>query len=467
MMANVYLISPPYENVYKKLGWKQFREVAQPPLGLAYIASYLQQRGHKTKLFDTTFSAQVLGDIEKHIRDFSPDYVAMTATTPQITSAFIIAEFIKARFPDIKIILGGPHASALPEETVSNKDIDMVVCGEGEITVSEIADNLPRDKINGICYKNGAGRPLVTPPRPLIESLDDLPFPSFEQLPIKKYFYFFPENSVGISTGRGCPHDCSFCASRVINRNHYRARRPEKIVEEVNYLYKKYGITSFIFWEDTFTINRNRVEEICSLIIRYKLPIRWWCTTRADDLTPEMLKRMKSAGCHSIGIGIESGDERVLKATGKGINLSHVKKAVSWAHNLGIKPIGYFILGLPYETPESLRNTLKFAKSLDLYYAQFQMLAPLPGTAIWDTVQTGKLLRCTTNRWEDFTRYGQAIVESDYLTGTQLRNYHKRLVREYYSDPKFIFRTLSSIRSFREFFFYLKKILTLCKVITS
>ncbi|MEI8349271.1 MAG: radical SAM protein [Candidatus Omnitrophota bacterium] len=446
-MARLYLISPPYQDVYKKINYKNFG-VLQPPLGLAYIASYVKRHGHSVMLFDGSFSRDIFKDIKANIAAFNPDFVGITATTPQIASALKIAEYIKNLAPDIKIILGGFHVSALPEQTLTHRYVDIVVCGEGEITISEIIGGKDICDIKGIYFRQ-MDSIRKNAPRPLIEDLDSLPFPLWEGLPVRSYYYF-PEHTVGIISGRGCPYGCSFCASAVIHGNRYRMRSPNNFVDEIELLRKDYGVEYLFFVDETFTINPQRTEEICSIIQKRKISVKWTCDTRVDHVTKDMLRIMKSAGCRSLRIGVESADERVLKMTGKNITLAEAERAISWANELGIKTTAYFILGLPYETPASLDKTLVFSKKLNTDVAQFSMLVPLPGTKIWDIVQEGKILRCTAKEWDEYVRYDKAIVESDLLSASQLLAYQRHIVKSYYLSPLYILKRLGGIRSFRE-----------------
>jgi len=446
-MARIYLVSPPYQSVYKRINYKDFG-VLQPPLGLAYLASYLKSKGHEVMLFDASFSKDIFKDIKAHIDTFNPDFAGITATTPQISSAFTIAEYIKNCAPGAQTILGGFHASALPEEILKCAHIDMVVCGEGEITLSEIVAGKDKNNIPGLCFRQ-LGKIKKTAARPLIEDLDILPFPLWEALPVHAYYYF-PEHAVGIISGRGCPYRCSFCASAVIHGYRYRVRTPGNFVAEIEFLYGQYGVKHLFFVDETFTINPQRTEEICSIIQKKRITVTWTCDTRVDHVTKDILRVMKSAGCRSLRIGVESADEQVLKMTGKNIALSAVEKVVSWAHELGIKTTAYFILGLPYENPSSLAKTLVFAKKLNTDVAQFSMLVPLPGTRVWNITQKRELLRCTAQSWDEYVRYDKAIVESDSISAPQLLAYQRHMVRSYYVRPFYIFRRLCGVRSFRE-----------------
>jgi len=446
-MARVSLISPPYHDVYRKINYKNFG-VLQPPLGLAYIAGYLKKKGHDVRLIDGSFSEDLFSDIKKHVQVFNPEHIGLTATTPKITGALDVAGFIKKLAPSTKTVLGGYHASALPEECVDDPNIDIVVVGEGEETFSEILEKKALEDVKGICFKEG-GSVKTTMPRPLIEDLDSLPFPLWEDLPVNSYYYY-PEKAVGVISGRGCPYECSFCASSVINKRLYRVRSPDNFVDEVEWLHKKFGVKHLFFVDETFTIELKRTGEICSEMMKRKIAVEWTCDTRVDHLTWDILKTMHASGCRGLRIGVESADDLVLKATGKDITLKQVENAVSWAKKLGIKVTTYFLLGLPFETPETLRKDLAFAKKLNTDIAQFSMLAPLPGTRIWDTVKQGKILRCTAKSWKDHVRYDNAIVESDSLSSAELLYWHRKMVRVYYIRFRYIVLKLYSIRSFRE-----------------
>lgn len=461
-MARIYLIAPPYHDVYKNINYKNFG-VVQPPLGLAYIANFIKSHGHCVKIIDTSFCKNVFSDIRTDIAEFKPDFVGISATTPQIANALRIAEYIKKFAPSIKIILGGYHVSALPKESAANQYVDIVVYGEGEITMLEILEGKDLDNISGICFRQNE-EIKINPPRPLIEDLDSLPFPLWEQLPVKEYYYF-PQKAIGVISGRGCPCNCSFCASSVINRRRYRLRSPANFVDEIEWLHKNYRIKNLFFLDETFTINLGRTEDICNLILERKIPIKWTCDTRVDHLTKPILRIMKSAGCQLVRFGVESADDKILKAIGKGITLEQVERVVSWSRELGINTAAYYQLGCPYETPDSLKKTLLFSKKLKTNLSHFSMHVPLPGTQTWEIVKEGKILRCIAKDWGEYIRYDKAIVESDALSADQLLAYYRLMLRSYYFNLSYIFRTLCSIRSFEEFSKLLRAAVVLSKMI--
>ncbi len=430
-MSKVLLVAPPYGNLYgganiKRLNWGFI------PYGLASIAGKLRAESHKVKIIDATCSLNSLNEIEQIIATESPDYLGIGITTPQVTAGLKILEISKKIKSDCITVVGGPHASALPEEILSNnKDIDIVVIGEGEITMSQIAKGEPLSRIKGICYRQNNSI-VKTHPQDLIEDLDELPFPLYEQLPIDRYGTPYMGTSIGIISGRGCPFSCSFCASQVIFGKKYRFRSVSSILKEISWFKEKYNIKSFSFWDDTFTIQKERINKLCEQLIANDFNIKWSCTTRVDCLSFELLKTMKKAGCYVLHLGIESGDELVLEKTKKGITLGQVENAVKWAHDLNIETYGYFILGLPYDTKDTLAKTIEFAKKLKLDYAQFALLTPLPGTEIWELAKEGKILSFTSLDLNKFSRYGKAVIGSANLSQEVLNKYYQKAYFSFY-----------------------------------
>ncbi|MCX5716026.1 MAG: radical SAM protein [Candidatus Omnitrophica bacterium] len=460
-MSKILLIAPPYETLYggsniKKLQWGFI------PYGIASIGGKLRSEGHKVRIVDVTWSLKNLYELKDIIRDESPDYMGVSVTTPQVVVSLEICKMAKRIKPDCTIIVGGPHASALPEEMLLNKDIDIVVYGEGEVTMSLIARGADLPLIKGVYYRD-KGVIVKNEPQPLIEDLDSLPFPLYEQLPIERYGTPYMGRSVGIITGRGCPCNCTFCASKIMFGKKYRFRNVASILKEILWFKQKYGILIFSFWDDTFTINKKEVENLCVQLIENRVNIKWSCTTRVDAISRGLLGLMKKAGCFIVHLGIESGDEVVLNKTRKGITLRQAEAAVKCVRELQIEAYGYFILGLPYETKQTLRRTIEFAKKLKLDYAQFSLLTPLPGTEIWDLAKEGRILRLTTSDFARFNRYGKAVIELPGLTSEELNKYYKKAYIEFYFRWKYVLQVSRKINSLKSIIRYFKMLLNFLK----
>lgn len=456
-MNKILLIAPPYGHLYGRANIRRLRW-GFIPYGLASIAGKLNSEGHNVKIIDATCLVSNWSEIEKIIKNESPHYLGIGITTPQTTCGLKIAEITKKIKPDCITVVGGPHASALPEEMVSDKNIDIVVTGEGEITMSQVVKGVCLTDIKGIYYKKD-NCIVKNHPQELIDNLDTLPLPLYEQLPIERYGTPYMGRSVGIITGRGCAFSCSFCASRVIFGNRCRFRSIGSILEEITWFKNRYDITTFSFWDDTFTIQKDRVEKLCEQLIVNGFNIRWSCTTRVDTLSLKLLRIMKKAGCYVIHLGIESGDEFVLEKTRKGITIEQVENAVKWAQTLNMETYGYFILGLPYESRDTLGKTIKLAKKLKLDYAQFALLTPLPGTEIWELAKQGKVIKFSCSDLTKFSRYGKAIIELPAIPSKVLNRYYRKAYFEFYFRWNYICRTLKKINSLQKLFIYIKMFL--------
>ncbi len=276
-----------------------------------------------------------------------------------------------------------------PEEVAADAGVDFVVYGEGEETLLELVAALEKGgggffHIQGLAYARD-GNVVRTPERPLIRDLDALPFPARHLLELDRYSLAAPDGEpmLTVLSSRGCPYNCSYCFKGIVGRT-YRQRSPESIVAELKHLKSTYGVRNFYFIDDLFTLSTKRLVTISQMIVDEGLDIRWQCLGRVDRVTPESLEAMARGGCREIHYGIESGNPEVLAATGKRISLEQVRQAVAWTAQSGIRSKGYFMLGLPGDTEETMEQTIRFACELDLDEAMFSITTPFPGTRLWD-----------------------------------------------------------------------------------
>jgi len=456
-MAKVLLIAPSMEGLYGKIKLRKFRWGCLP-YGLACIAGFLKQKNHDIRLIDATYEFDNRFQLKSLILNEQPEFVGISVTTPLLIESLYICNFIKENLPQTRTILGGPHPSALPQETMSHPTVDMVVFGEGEYTLQEILEGKDPKDIKGLCYRSN-GEIKMNPARPLIDDLDSLPFPLFEQLPIDRYGLPYMGKSVGIITSRGCPYNCTFCASGVVHGHRSRFRSVDRVLDEISYLKTSFSVNTIIFCDDTFETNIDRVFDFCTKLINRKLNIKWCCTSRANDLTDELLKIMKTSGCKLIHIGIESANQEILDKTGKGINLQKAKETVRRIKMIGLEVYGYFILGLPYETEKTIQETIKFSRDLDFDYAQFSILTPLPGTKVWAIMKEGKALNYLGKDWTDFKRYSKDIfIELEHVSREKLQKYYRKSYRSFYFRLSYLWKTIKKIGSFSDFFRVLKMI---------
>jgi anaerobic magnesium-protoporphyrin IX monomethyl ester cyclase len=443
-MAKVALIAPSYQGLYGKANIRNLRW-GFVPYGLAIIGAVLKQRGHHVRIIDATCSVRSNADIESILLDERPDIVGITVTTPLVNESIRICRFVKARLPQARTVLGGPHPSALPDETALLPGVDIVVCGEGEHAMAETADGRPVAGIRGICYKTDSGI-VRNPARPPIDDLDALPYPLYEQLPLKSYGVPYLEGAIGIVSSRGCPMSCVFCANKVVAPR-YLARGIESVLGEIELLKRDFGVRRICFWDDAFNASMPRLTKMCEEMIRRQLAVEWSCMVIARNLPFDTLRLMRKAGCRIVHLGIESGDERILRSIGKPVDLGEARRITADAARAGIETYGYFMLGLPGETVDSLERTIALAESLPLDYAQFSLLTPLPGTKVWDMARTGTVIRNLARDWDDYRRYGRAVVELPGVGSEQLNAYYRRAYRGFYFRASYIMRRVGMAKS--------------------
>ncbi|GAI67750.1 unnamed protein product [marine sediment metagenome] len=365
------------------------------------------------------------GKIERE----KPSIVGLSACTETYLNALRIAKIVKEVNPEIVTVIGGPHVTFLPIEALENKELDIVVRNEGEVTMLELVNHFIRGApsirgIQGISYRVG-GKVHSSIDRPFISDLDGLPFPARRLFPLS--FYQSPGS---ISSARGCLHQCIFCAAGAMSGGKYRIRTPEGIIGEIRHIRKECGLQSFTFVDDTFTISRSRIHKICKLIKSLGFDIEWQCSTRADTLTGTMLKDMRSAGCYAITLGIESGCQRILDEIRKGINLGQAGKAVRDALKVGIKVFCSFMMPHPGDTIATVRQTREFAKGLAQLGAGVTLAftVPLPGTYLYNNAKALGI-NILSNDWDDFVT-AKPFISTKYLTVNQIENLYKELASE-------------------------------------
>lgn len=441
----ILLINPP-----------QVTKYPQPPLGLAIMAAVLENSGYDVKILD--LPALGLSEISFSgiIQGEKPDVVGITAMTPTINSAISIATKVKEVDASIMVILGGHHATILPEETLrSIPDIDIVVREEGEQTMLQLVKVLDEGSSNmehvlGITYRNGS-YVRSTPTRPILD-LDALPFPAFHLLPTGKYCPHPPFGRLSpfmpIITSRGCPYRCIFCSKSVFGKK-YRAHSRTYVVNEIQYLIEKFHVKEIKFYDDVFTMNKKRAIEICAELKERKIDIPWTCETRVNLVDRKLLRIMKAAGCYAIAYGVESGNQGILNNLKKDITTEQALKAFELTHETGIETVAYFMIGSPGETPETIKETIEFARKLDPDFAQFSITTPYPGTELFDLV--------SREGWmpEEWDKYVYAKLDAGLSTAFEIESFsrqeleawNKKAYISFYLRLSYIWKRLSKMRT--------------------
>lgn len=451
----ILFINPPYTNFegIKESGGHML------PLSFGYLAAYARNKipDLEFDVLDCEVEGLNYQQIEERVKGAKPDLVGITAPTPPMKHVFKISEIIKRIYPDTPIVAGGIHPTVLPKRTLEEgREIDFVVVGEGEITFFELITALKSGRsdfsdITGLCWRRGQ-EIIINPARALIKNLDEVPFAARDIFNLKFYFpaptkKLSEEMATPILTSRGCAFSCVHCISKSIWQGCVRYRSPDTIIAEIEECVNKYHIREFSFCDDTFTINKKRVLEICNKIIEKKLKIYWLCFARVNTIDEEVIRTIKKAGCKKISFGLESGNQRILDLMNKRTTLEQGRTAVKIAKKYGLKTHAGFMLGNIGETEETIKETINFAKSLALDNAIFFITSPFPGTELYRIAESlGQINQDT--KWEAFAplTVQQPILVQNNVTGEELIYWQKKAFRQFYLRPKYIIRKIFQLR---------------------
>ncbi len=440
-----------------------------PHLGLAYLAAVSERRGDQVRVFDLDVEETPLTDF---VREYRPEIVGITSNTPQVKQGWLAARMIKS-VADVPIVQGGPHVSALPEESAARPEIDVVVRGEGEATWIEICQTVERAKagnasfqsrdlldpasgllndILGITYQTWDGKIVHNRNRPAMSDLDTLPFPAYHYFRMERYTSLQPTmdavdqgKSFSLMTSRGCPYRCTFCSQSVMAER-WRARSPESVIKEWRHLVEDLGAQEIGVLDDSANIHRPRLHEISQRLIDGHLNHIPWILIngiRANLVDDELLQHMKNAGLKRLAFGVETGDAEILKSIDKRVTHDQIRAAFKSAKKAGLETVGFFIIGLPGDTAQTMEKTIRLACELDPLVANFSMLTPYPGTSVWEQVHRngGRML---VKDWQDYVFFeGKARYEMGPTTAELQERKWREAYRRFYLRPHRIAGTLA------------------------
>lgn len=450
------------------------------PLGVLYIGSYLLGGGHDVIIEDYSVDRYDNTKLRELINNFLPEIVGISFMSASYNSANVLINNIRGIKPDITIVVGGYHATAMPELTLKDMDIDVVVRGEGEITFWELVEAIESkdrlESVKGISYKRGENI-FHTPDRELIESLDGLPTPKRELLHESKYPRF------NIISSRGCPFHCIYC-DRSIPKGKIRFRSPENLIEEIKSNIKKFGNKPILFVDDHFFINKKRLFKFFDLLENEDISIKWVCQSRSDAVDPEILRRAKQAGCIQIMYGIETGDSDELEYINKQTTLEQAENAINWTKEAGITARANFMLGFPISGRSNIENTIRFAKKIMPDLVRFFIVKPFPNTTLWDRCVEQKLIpdlenvdwgsfsmrefgiqicRLSDKELNDYVGMAYIHILKDRVKDELTKNFIKRSIlflKEFSKTRKFTYSVIisfpSSVNLFSELWFLIK-----------
>jgi radical SAM superfamily enzyme YgiQ (UPF0313 family) len=444
-----------------------------PHLGLAYLGAVSQERGDEVRVYDADVEKQPLGQF---VAEFRPDVVGITANTPQVKQAWATAAAVKAA-ADVPVVLGGPHVSVASEdldfESLRQPGVDIVVRGEGEATWLEICRRLEtwkRDQedhatrrlfdpgldlwsdVTGISYRTADGQVQRNADRAPIADLDSLPWPAYDLFEMERYTSLQPatdsvdgSRSFSVMTSRGCPYRCTYCSQSIMPVK-WRARSAENVLAEWRHLVRDRGAQEIGVLDDSANIRVDRLLALSDLLLAEGLNQVPWIFVngiRANLASRELLARMKAAGLKRTAFGVETGDPEMLVRIDKKIDHDTIRQAFANAKAVGIETIGFFIIGLPGDTRETMQRTIDFAIELDPLIANFSMMTPYPGTRVYEIVkQQGRML---IEDWDDYVFFEQkARYEMGQMTADLVEEMYRRAYRQFYLRPGPILRRLRS-----------------------
>lgn len=431
-----------------------------PPLNLLYLASALRARGHEVKLLDLYARPRPEAEVLDLVREYSPAAVGFASYTASMDEVYRLASAIKDRFPSVRTLAGGIHASYLPAITLANPALDMAVIGEGEGTLPELldalADGRPLESVAGLAFKKD-GLVVINPARPQIQNISALPWPAWDLADFKEYYLastraVTDRQAFSVLTMRGCAYSCAFC-SHSFCYPQVKVRTPEDAVDEIQRLNTEFGVGEFQFEDSTFTCLPGHVKKICALIKERKLDIVWNCNIRADNMTEELFSEMSSAGCRRVLLGVEAGTQAMLDSMKKGITLEQVRRTVAWAKKFNVRVNAAYMIGAPGETRESALAAYRFALELDTDYVMFSSLVPSIGSDYFNLAVSEKKINPASVKGADYvTVYAEKtpLAQMSELTGRELAALMERFTRGYYLRPRYILRRLLGLRSFNE-----------------
>jgi radical SAM superfamily enzyme YgiQ (UPF0313 family) len=402
-----------------------------PPIGILSLASFLESKGIQTDVLDCNVQNEKI-EFEKF------DVIGLSSNISNLNATLDIIKEIKETSPEKKVIVGGPQARCSPELFLENSEADAVIPGEGEHILWDYVRMKDKTKIKGI-YLKRSGKALFTGDRPMIQTLDELPFPALQKVPLKKYKPLMNKRTPlsSIVTSRGCPYNCSFCMHQLGYR--WRYRSPENVVDEIEWQVNDLGVGEIVVEDDNFTLDPKRTGAICDIISQRRIDVKFQLTNgiRVDRVDKELLIKLYDAGCWLLAVAPETGDKETLKRIGKGFSLDRVRLVLDWCEEIGIKTHTYFMLGFPWETEKHLRHTIDFALDINTNFVSFNRFIPFFGTKIYSENNFNNLDKVTQQHENYFSGGRSTKIEAE-----EFKKILGRAYRQIFLRPKMILKLL-------------------------
>jgi radical SAM superfamily enzyme YgiQ (UPF0313 family) len=442
-----------------------------PPFGLGYLATAIRNK-HDVEILDGIKERLSFDKFEEKLKKGKYDVIGIQVFTFQVSIVQKYVEIIRKVLPEAKIVLGGPHpscASSTIFEAFSG--IDWAFRGEAEIGLSNLLDLIVVDDtdpqrlsdVPGLIWRKD--EETIVNQQIFVEDLDALGMPSWDLLrpdtyPLAPHGGFFKNYPIApIIVTRGCPFSCTFCSGHLVSGRKIRRRSIEHVIEEIKFLYQKYGIREIHIEDDNFTHDQEYVKNFCKALWENDLNITWTCPNgvRLDSLTKDLLLAMKGAGIYSLSVGIESGSDRILKDMRKVLTKEKIREKIGLIKECGLEASGFFIIGYPAETREDIMETINFAVSLDLKRAAFSLFKPFPGTEITNRlIESGEIKDMTGEDWARFV-LADAVYAPPGFTREEMKKLRKTALLRFYLRPKIIIKFVSEIKSAKHLKLVLKR----------
>ncbi len=430
-----------------------------PPVDMMSLSAIAKKRGYETFFRDYSLKNETVYDFLRDLRVYKPDFLVLNVASTTLEKDLSILTQARDSLEDTVVIVKGAifnfNSYAIMQK---NPEIDVALRGEIEEAFDEIIQYKNFKEIKGITYQIN-NKIISTADRELKEDINHLP--KLDRDLIDNSIYQRPDTKKPqtiIRVSKGCPNHCFFCLATPLNGKIVRYRNPELIVEEIKECVSLYNIKDFIFWSDIFNMDKKWVQKLCRLIIESNLKISFSTNTRVDTVDIETLKLMKKAGCSLISMGVESGSQELLNKMGKKTTLEQIKKSVSLIHQAGIQTYAYYVIGLPWETKETLKETFDFAKKLNTHFATFYTATALQGTKFYDYINKNRLGDISLEK-----PYVYPSVKSYALTSQEIYDANKKFNKEYYLRPGYILKMATNINSITKFKTYYDTFIKLLK----
>jgi radical SAM superfamily enzyme YgiQ (UPF0313 family) len=431
--TKIALINPPFME-------GSFHHPLLLPLGIAYLAAVAEKGGHEVKVIDCPASGLDQTQLKKELASFNPAIVGITGTTPTIKSSIQSAQTSKEVLPNAQVLVGGAHATFMDKQLLEEVPaIDVIVRGEGELTLLELADtvnNQDLSEVDGITYR-ADGQIVQNKKRAFIQNLDEMPRPAYHLFPLDKY-HIYGKTFLPVMSSRGCPFQCAFCVTSQSFGAQFRARSATNVVDEIEWLKNTYGADGFTFYDDILTLNRDRIISICDQLVERKINLPWGCQTRVDQVNKEMLGRMKRARCAEVSFGVESGCQTLLDAFHKHTMVEQNIAAVKLAKKEGLFVAVSAIVSYPGDTMDMVKQTVDLLKKMEPDDAYLCIATPYPGTELRATIEAKGWK--ISNDWNLYDTMNP-VFENPNIDNEEIARIRKDFYNHLYST-KYILRQL-------------------------